>query len=47
MFCEYFSCFVNTFQELNSGCYVQMGKIFGTIKKWLLVMSDKWLFYAA
>ena len=47
-------CFVNTFHvsrilftnKLNSGRYIQVGKIFGTVKKWSLVALDRWLFYA-
>ena len=47
-------CFVNPFHiswilftnKLNSGCYIRVGKIFGTVKKWLLVALDRWSFYA-
>ena len=47
-------CFVNIFHvsgilftnKLNSGCYIQKGKIFGTVKKWWLVVLDRWSFYA-
>ena len=47
MFCEYFSCFMNTFtNKLNSDPYIRVGRIFGTVKKWLLVVLDRWSFYA-
>ena len=40
MFHEYFSQ-----NKLNSGRYIRVDKIFGTVKKWLLVVLDRWLFY--
>ena len=47
-------CFVNTFHvswilftsKLNNGCYIRVGKMFETVKKWSLVALDRWLFYA-
>ena len=47
-------CFVNTFHvswilfrnKLNHGHCIQVDKIFGTVKKWLLVTIDRWPFYA-
>ena len=47
-------CFVNTFHvlwilftnKLNSDPYIRVGRIFGTVKKWLLVVLDRWSFYA-
>ena len=44
--------FVNNFHvswilftnKLNSGCYIRVHKIFGTAKKWLLVMLNRWSF---
>ena len=47
-------CFVNTFHvswilfinKLNRGCDIGVGKIFATVKKWSLVASDRWSFYA-
>ena len=41
MFHDYFSE-----NKLNSGHYIQVGKIFGTVKKQLLVALDSWSFYA-
>ena len=46
-------CFVNTFHvsciffknELNCGCYIRVDKVFGTVKKWLLVLLDRWFCY--
>ena len=31
---------------LNSGRYIRVGKIIGTVKKWSLVALDRWLFYS-
>ena len=47
-------CFMNTFyvswvlftNKLNSSHYVQISKIFGTVKKWLVVALDRWSFCA-
>ena len=47
-------CFMNTFHvsqilfmnKLNHGHYIRVDKIFGTVKKWLLIASERWSFYA-